>query len=49
MADTTIVNGTQLIKDSMPIQPENIILAIAIIGVIIILGFGIFWIWSQLK
>jgi hypothetical protein len=48
MENSTIVNGPELIKNNMPIQPENIMLILGVFALILLVGFGIFWIWSQL-
>jgi hypothetical protein len=49
MANSTIINGTQLVKDNMPVQPENIILIIGVFfGISMLVVFG-FWLWSVIN
>jgi hypothetical protein len=49
MANSTIINGTQLVKDNMPVQPENIILIIAVFFFIALFVGGGFWLWLKLS
>jgi len=46
MENSTVINGTQLIQDNMPVQPENIILIVGVIFGIAMLAFFGFWLWS---
>jgi hypothetical protein len=48
MENSTIINGTQLIKDNMPVQPENIIIFIAVMAFIFLIVFGIVWAWGHM-
>jgi hypothetical protein len=49
MANSTIINGTQLIKDNMPVQPENIIIIIAVFFFLALVVGGGFWIWTKMN
>lgn len=47
MVNSTIVNGTQIVKDNMSVQPETIITIIAVFfGIALIVGLG-FWLYSK--
>ena len=47
MENSTLISGTQLVKDNMPVQPETIIIVLAVFFVCA-LGLGIgFWLWSN--
>ena len=49
MVNQTVINGTQLIKENMPVQPENIITIIAVFFILFLLvGIG-FWIWTKVN
>lgn len=37
-----MVNGTQVINDNMPIQPENIIVIVGILLFVGLIGWGIY-------
>jgi len=48
MENSTIVNGTQIVKDNMPVQPETIIVIIGVFfGIALLVGIG-FWLWSKI-
>jgi hypothetical protein len=47
--ESIIVNGTQVINDNMPIQPDKFIIVIAVLFVIsLVVGFA-FMIWAKMK
>ena len=49
MANSTLINGTQLIKDNMPVQPESIIIIIAVLFVLGLIIGVVTWIWLKLS
>ena len=49
MANSTIINGTQLIKNNMAVEPTTIITIIAVFFVIFILISLGAWIWTKMN